>query len=416
MKIAVLGSGVIGITTAYFLAKSGHKIILIDKNSGAGQECSFSNGAQLSYCSAQPWANRGALLKAIKWIGKTDAPLRFRFQKDINMWLWLMGFIANCTPKKEHENTKGILDLCLYSRDVLHRYEADFDFNFDYTKGGKIFVFEDKESHAGYIKQCQFQEVLGAPYQVLNKEDLFNYEPSLKHYGDNIYGAVCNPLDEAGDTYKFCQGLDKKLDELGAEKYYNTIITDFKLHNNKIKSVFTDKGEIGADLFVFSVGANSPLLSKKLGIKLPMYPLKGYSITTDIKNAEQSPNNSITFSKDRTVFSVLGDKLRVAGTAEFAGYNTSVDKGRIDMLKNLCKKVYPNVGDIDSSAEWACLRPCTADGSPILGETKIDNLMLNTGQGSLGWTMAFSSAQIVTDIINGKQPEIDSTPYSIERY
>lgn len=416
MKITILGSGVIGITTAYFLAKSGHKVVVIDRQAGAGEECSFSNAAQLSYCNAQPWANRGALKKGIKWMGKSDAPLRFRFNADLQMWKWLTRFVLNCTAAKEAENTKHILDLCMYSREVLHKHESDFNFDFDFKKTGKIFVFEKQADLESYRKQCQLQEIMGAPYQVLNFDELLGYEPNLKHMRGTIIGAIRDPLDDTGDTYKFCVGLEQKLRDMGVEFHYNTSVKDFRIENKKIAAVVTDNGEFKSDMFVLSFGAYSPIIARKIGIKLPMYPLKGYSITVDVKNPDAAPVSSITYQSDRTVFSRIGERMRVSGTAEFAGYNHDVTPERIEMLKRLTRKVFPDCGDVDAAAQWACLRPSTPDHRPIIGLSKYDNLFLNTGQGALGWTMSFASAKLTNDMINGKTPDIDVTPHSLKRF
>lgn len=416
MRIAVLGSGVIGITTAYFLAKSGHEVVVIDRQSGAGKECSYMNAAQLSYCNAQPWSNRGAVMKGIKWLGKSDAPLRFRLRADYAMWKWLLQFVLNCTAEKESTNTKHILDFCMYSKNVLQKYGSDFDFDFNYQRGGKIFVFESQQAMDNYQKQCQIQEVMGAPYQMLSFDELLQYEPNLAHMRGTLVGAIRDPLDDTGDCYKFSVGLENKLREMGVEFHYNTTITGFNKSKKYITQVITDKGEIAADQFVLSMGAYSYQGAKMLGFKLPIHPLKGYSITLDINNPDKAPLTSITYQKDRTVFSRLDNKLRVSGTAEFAGHNHDIDKGRIEMLKRLTRKVFPDAGNLDTAEEWSCLRPCTPDFRPIIGESKYDNLILNTGHGSLGWTMAFSTAKLITDIVDGKQTEIDITPYSARRF
>jgi D-amino-acid dehydrogenase len=416
MKIAVLGAGLTGITTAYFLAKAGHKVIIIDRQDGTAKECSYSNASQLSYCNAQPWSNRGAVIKGLKWLGRNDAPLRFRFLPDYNFWKWIIKFLSNCTPEKEAENTKHILNFCLYSREILHRYEPDFDFNFDYKKTGKIFVFETQESLESYRKQCQLQEKLGAPYEILDFEELLQHEPNLKHMKDVIIGAIRDPIDETADAYKFCLGLENKLKEMGAEFHYNTTITDFNTSGNKITSIITDKETIIADKYVFSLGAYSPKLSAKLGIKLPIFPIKGYSITLDVEDENCAPVSSITYQSERTVFSRIGQRVRVSGTAEFAGWNHDLTPHRIEMLKKLTKKVFPTLGNLEQASEWACLRPSTPDCRPIVCNSKFENLVLNTGHGSLGWTMCYATGKIASDLVEGKKTEIDINPYSLNRF
>ncbi len=416
MKITILGAGVIGLTTAYFLAKSGHKVVIIDRHNGPAEECSFSNAAQLSYCNAQPWANRGALKKGIMWMGRSDAPLKFRFRADMQMWKWLVRFLMNCNDESERENTKHILELCLYSREVLHKHEDEFNFDFDFQKTGKIFVFEKEKDMRSYQRQCQLQEVMGAPYQVLSFDELLGYEPNLKHMRDVLVGAIRDPLDDTGDIYKFCTGLNEKLKQMGVEMHYGTSVQQLVKDGKKIKTVRTDKGDFESDLFVLSLGAYSPLIAKQVGIGLPIYPLKGYSITVDVENEACAPVTSITYQSERTVFSRIGDRLRVSGTAEFAGYNHDLTPERIAMLKRLTKKVFPDCGNVDAAKEWACLRPSTPDHRPIIGNSKYDNLILNTGQGALGWTMCFASAKMTSDIINGKETEIALAPHELERF
>lgn len=415
MKITILGAGVIGITTAYFLTKAGHKVVVIDRQPGVAGECSFSNASQLSYCSAQPWANLADLKKGIKWLGKKDAPLRFRFNKDLRMWKWLIQFLINCAPSRERENTKHILDVCLYSREVLRKNLKDFDFDFDLKQTGKTLVFEKASDLRAYQKQEQLQEVMGSKYQVLSFDEMLQYEPNIRHLRKAVVGAIRDPLDDTADAYKFCIGLEKKLKEMGVEFHYDTNITDIRKENKHIDAVVTDKGEFKSDMFVMCLGAYSPVISKKIGIRLPVYPIKGYSITVDIKNENAAPQNTITYYSNRTVFSRIGNRMRVSGTAEFAGYDHSATPERIEMLKKLTRKVFPDCGDIDSAAEWACLRPCTPDGRPIIGHSKYDNMFLNTGQGALGWTMAFASAKLTADMIEGKPTEIDAKPFSLKR-
>ncbi len=416
MKIAVLGSGVIGITTAYFLARSGHDVTIIDRQSGTAQECSFANASQLSYCNAQPWSNRGSLKKAIQWLGRKDAPLRLNFKADINMWLWMARFVANCTESRENENTKRILELCLYSRDVLLRNHADFDFDFSYSRGGKIFTFENKADMESYRRQCQFQETLGAPYEVLSFDDLLQYEPNMAHLRGTVVGGVRDTLDDTADCHRFCLGLEEKLKKMGVTFMYNTNITAINKNGKTITSVSTDKGDVTADKYILSLGAYSPFLAKSLGIKLPIYPFKGYSITVDIKNPDAAPHNSITYQPERTVFSRIGNRMRVSGTAELTGYDHSITPFRIEMLKKLTRKVFPECGDVEAASTWSCLRPSTPDCRPIIGDSGYDNMVLNTGHGSLGWTMAFASAQLAADIAEGKTPALDMQHYSMKRF
>lgn len=417
MKISVIGAGLIGLTTAYMLKKDGHDVTIIDRNSGPGEECSFSNGAQLSYCHAEPWASYSSLKNAIKWLGKKDAPLLFKPSLDINMWTWLIKFIAQSTKPANLKSTERILKLGLYSRKVLHDIEEDFDFDFSHRKGGKIFIFKNKTYFEKYLEQARLQELFGSQYQVLNPQETLEQEPSLIDIAGEIYGAVRNPLDETADAYEYCVGLSKQLKKMGVKLSYNTEIVNFKKENNKIKALETNDVDIESDLFILCTGAESPILTKDLGIKIPIYPIKGYSITFELGKNEIGARDSITDPQEKTVYSGLNGKMRVAGTAEFTGYNTDITESRIDMLKASTKRTFPSLKNIDSASKWACLRPFIPDGLPILGKTdKYENLVLNTGHGTLGWTQTFASAKIISDIIAKKEPELDLDWYSYNRF
>ncbi len=418
MKITIIGAGLVGIATAYILRKSGHDVTIIERNSKPGRECSYSNGAQLSYCHAEPWASYSSLLKAVKWIGRSDAPLLFRPLKDPDQWKWLLRFVSQAGGKANYLNTEKILKLGLYSRQILHEIESDFDFDFDYKKGGKVFLFRDEKCFQTYLKQARKQELMGSEYQILNSSEVFEYEPALIDCKNPIHMSVRDPLDESADAYKFCIGMSEQLLKMGCKIAYDTNVKSIKKTGTKIEAIETDKGSFESDLYILSSGVYSPKMSKELGFNLPIHPIKGYSITIDIDNDEIASQNSITDYHEKIVYSNLGgNKMRVAGTAEFAGYNTDITDKRINMMKKSTKKIFPKLKNIDNASEWACLRPSTPDGPPIIGKVNsIDNLVLNTGHGTLGWTQTFASAKIVTDLIDGIKPKLDPEWYSINRY
>ncbi len=407
MKICVLGGGFIGITTAYFLAREGFEVTLIERHKNSGEECSFSNGAQLSYCHAEPWASLKTLKQAMFWLGRNDKPLLFRFSLDYQMWQWIFRFLKYCNTKSAIANTQKILELGLYSRKILHDNINEFDFNFEYQKGGKLFIFENEKDFEIYLKQARIQELMGSSYQILSEKEALNFEPSLKQLSPKIKGYIRDPLDESADAYLFTQGLTDKLRKMkNVELLFENYIQNAELNNNKITEIRTDKNIIKADKFILSLGAYSSIFAKKIGINLPIYPIKGYSITAEILDAEKTPLNSITNYYEKIVFSRLGNKLRVAGTAEFAGYNHNIFEPRINMLKNSLLRHFPESCNIENIEKWACLRPSTPNSLPIISQSKIDNLYLNTGHGTLGWTQNFVSAQIITDIIKGNKPKI----------
>lgn len=418
MKIVVLGAGLIGVTTAYLLNKQGHDITIIDRENGPGTKCSYSNGAQLSYCHAEPWSTYNTFLKALRWIGKKDKPLLWKPSLDPDMWKWILKFLTYCNSKSADLGTEKILKLGLYSRKVLHEFETDFDFNFDYEKGGKIFTFTTEEELNCYLRQARLQEIHGSEYHILNKDEVLEYEPCLKATIHKYAGFVRDTLDESADAYKYCVGIDSLLEKNGVNRLYNTEIKKFNIKSNNIESIETkDWKKLEADLYILCFGAYSKHLENQLKLKLPLYPLKGYSITVDIENPEDAPRNSITDTYSKTVFSRVGNRLRAAGTAEFAGFNEDVSKHRIKMMKDLVSSNFPNI-DIDENniSSYACLRPSTPDGVPVLGECKYNNMLLNTGHGTLGWTQTFASAQMISDIVEEKETELPLEWYSIDRF
>jgi D-amino-acid dehydrogenase len=417
MKIIVLGAGLIGTTTAYFLAKSGHEVTIIDKENSAGLKCSYANGAQLSYCHAEPWSSFPTLLKALKWIGKDDKPLLWKPSLDISMWSWIFKFLHYCNKTSADLGTEKILKLGLYSRQILHEIEPELNFDFDYEKGGKIFIFRTDKELQDYLKQSRLQEFFGSKYQVLSRDELLNFEPCLTPVIHNISGSIRDELDESADSYKYCVGIDNLLESKKVTRLYNHEIKEIVFEENKIKEIKTDKGSFEADLYVLALGAYSVNLFKNSKLKLPIYPLKGYSITVDLEDEKTAPQNSITDAYAKVVFSKLGDKLRVAGTAEFAGFNHEITQKRIQMMKDLTKQNFPELkGNIENATPYACLRPSSPDSVPILGKCIYDNLILNTGHGTLGWTQTFASAKIIDDLINRIQPELPLEWYNIERF
>jgi D-amino-acid dehydrogenase len=416
MKAIILGSGLIGVTQAYFLHKEGFEVEVIDRQPESGLECSYSNGAQLSYCHAEPWSSPASLIKGIKWLGKEDAPLLFRFRNDPQMWRWVLSFVGYCTSKQVKIGSEKILKLGLLSRKILHENEDYFNFDFSYTKGGKTFIFKTKEEQVAAVKQARFQEQFGSEYKILSQKEVLDYEPALFHHAGNIMGGLRDPLDEAADALKYTQALAKKLQKAGVKFHYNTTIEKINIDAGKVTSIKTDKGDFKGNIYVLSLGAYSPILSKTAGFYLPIYPLKGYSITIDINDENSAPKNSITDAYEKVVYSRVGNQLRVAGTAEFAGYNNEITKTRIDMMKNATRRIFPMCGDIDNASEWACLRPSAPDGVPILGNSPLKNLYLNTGHGTLGWTQTFSSAKLVTDVIQKRKTDLNLEWFKWDRF
>lgn len=416
MKIIILGAGVIGVTTAYFLSRNGHEVTVIDRQSACAAECSFANGGQLSYSHVEPWANPAVIPNILKWLGKEDAPLVFRLRADYAMWKWGVQFLRAATHHQSMETTRHMLKLSLYSREVMHALSQEEPLAFDYAKKGILHIFHDQKSLDAEIKQAAFQKELGCESVLLSREECLQQEPALRHTDRPLIGGITFPLDEMGNAQLFTKHLAEICQSrLGVKFLYETEITRITADADKVTAVHTNKGIFTADSYVMALGAASPLLARQIGVSLPIYPMKGYSISIPVVNEEGSPQTSLTDQTYKIVYSRLGDMVRVAGTAEFAGYDSGITESRIKPIVAAVKQLFPQLITEENSASitnWACLRPSTPSGMPLLGQRRYANLFLNTGHGTLGWTLACGSARVVADSVEGKQPGIDIKAFS----
>ncbi len=415
MKIIILGAGVVGVSAAYFLGARGHQVEVIDRNAASAMETSFANGGQLSFSHAEPWANPGVLPKAIKWMFRDDAPLVMRPRADLDMIKWGLKFLANCTVSKTQANSVNLLRLGLYSKKKMEWFRTFSGINFDNRRDGILHLFTQDKDFEAAIKQAKFQEKIGCPSEVADYKKCVQLEPILEHCGVNIKGGIFQPLDESGDVLAFTQQLAKLcVSEHNTIFHYNTDIKRIDYEQGKITSVITDRGVYTADAYIMSLGSYSPVYLKPLGINVPIYPMKGYSVTFLANH--YTPHLSLTDTENKIVYSRLGERLRVAGTAEFAGHNTSIRPERIAPIVRAVQNLLPRCEYEKPESEWACLRPSTPDGPPIIGKTKYPNLYMNTGHGTLGWTQAAGSAALIADIIEGHKTEISLDGLTTDRY
>lgn len=416
MKVVILGAGVVGVSAAYFLGARGFEVEVIERNSESACETSFANGGQLSYSHAEPWANPSVLPKVFKWLFKKDAPLVFRPRADIEMIRWGLQFLMNCSEARAHANSVNILRLGLYSKKKTEQLRNITGIQFDNIREGILHIFSNEKEYAHAIKQSEYQAKFGCKEDVIDLNACIRMEPALQHAGKKLVGGIHASLDESGDAQRFTRELAALCTrEFRTVFHYNTAIT--KLERDKqgrISHVLTDKGTFKGDSYVMSLGSYSPLYLKKLGIRVPIYPMKGYSIT--IPANQFSPKVSLTDTELKLVYSRLGDRLRIAGTAEFAGYNTKIHAHRIEPLQRAVRELFPKAAHETILHEWACLRPSTPDGPPIIGKTPIENLYMNTGHGTLGWTQAVGSAALLADIMEKRETEIGLSGLTIERY
>lgn len=419
MKVIILGSGVIGVTTAYLLASHGHEVVVLERQPSVAMECSFANGGQLSYSHAEPWASPHLLPKIPKWLIDKYSPLVFRLRWDTAMWSWLYQFLRQCTHEKMMAGTSRMLNLTLYSQKVMETIFHPLNLAFDYSHDnrGIIHIFKNAASLAANIAHAEFQKTLGCPFEILpSREACEEKEPAFRFSSKSIIGGIFYPLDASGNVNTFSQTLAALAREKGATFHFNTHITAIEHKSHAIQSILTDQGTFSGDTYVVCLGAYSPLPLRPLGIKLPVYPMKGYSISIPIQDGTKAPRIGVTDQGNKVVYSRLGNILRLAGTAEFAGYDHRIDPQRIAALKKMIQCLFPQAGDLTRATEWACLRPSTPDGLPVLGHTPFSNLILNTGHGTLGWTLACGSAKITTDIVEGKSPDISLDGLTLQRF
>lgn len=414
MKIIICGSGLLGVTAAYVLATRGHQVTIVERNSVASAETSFANGGQLSYSHGEPWATSAVLKKLPKWLLKEDSPLIFRPRADLDMIKWGLRFFTNCKKKSSDVNCINLLRLGLYSRQKMAEIIDLSKVQFDYTEKGILHIYSTQKDFDAAIVQARFQEKFGCPQDILDHAKVLQTEPQLAQTRRSIVGGIYAHLDASGDANLFClQLIEHMVAQMGVVFQVNT--TTRKLHtvDSKITGIETDAGMLQADAYVMAHGSYSPLLLRQIGIHLPIYPMKGYSVT--VAADAHSPTTSITDGSHKIVYSRLGDRIRVAGTAEFAGYDQSIKESRVKPILRAAKELFPAMQWDNILHQWACLRPSTPDGPPYLGRTPYSNLYLNTGHGTLGWTQAAGSAYIIADLIENRQPEILLSGLTMER-
>ena len=403
MKVCILGAGVLGVTTAYELARHGHDVTVIERQGEPARECSYANGGQLSYSASEPWANPHVFLKVLKWMWQEDAPLVMRPRADSAMLRWGIQFLLNCSATRAARHEEALLRINLYSKKKFDALFADTNVDCHRMSKGILHVFSDKNEW-NYYRPLAEKGTLAE--KILTKDACFALEPALAHTTRDILGGIHMPLDESGDIYLFTTRLARLIAaKYGVKFRYNTAIARLHQKHHSITHLTTQSGEVmdGFDAYVIALGAYSTPYLKQVGVHVPIYPMKGYAITFAAN--EHTPTVSVTDSSRKQVYTKLGDRVRVAGTAEFASYNHDIRKLRIAPLLRGTQQLFPKA-DLSSIEEWACLRPQTPDGPPILGASPLHNVWLNTGHGTLGWTQAAGSARIVADLMMGKAPEI----------
>jgi D-amino-acid dehydrogenase len=416
MRVIVLGAGVIGVTTAYYLARQGAEVVVIDRQRGPGMETSFANAGELSYGMSSPWAAPGIPLKALKWLFMRHRPLFIWPLISPTMWKWCLQLLMNCNETSYALNKSRMVRVSNYSRDSLTELMQDVPIDFDQRDQGTLQLFRtEKQVKAAKADQAVLDQ-FDSPYEVLDRDGCIAAEPGLKHVEHKFVGGLRLMADRTGDCRAFTQALSEKAAELGVEFHYNVVIDRLVAEQGKIVGIETDQGLETADRYVCALGPYAPILLKTIGIRLPIYPIKGYSITLPVTDSDAAPQSTIMDETHKVAITRLGDRIRVAGQAEIIGYNQRLGGHATDSVRHVVSDLFPKGGDVSKAEGWTGLRPMTPDGTPVLGPTRYDNLFLNTGHGTLGWTMSCGSARAVADLVMDKTPEIDMDGLTAARF
>ncbi len=415
MKVIVLGAGIVGVTSAYQLAKAGHEVTVVDRQPGPALETSFANAGEVSFGYCSPWAAPGIPMKALKWLFMEHAPLILRPKVDAAMILWMLKMLSNCTSKRYAINKSRMLRLADYSRISLAALREETGIAYDERMQGTLQLFRTEAQRDASAKDVKALAADGIPYEVLDTDGCIRVEPALKHVREKIVGGLLTPKDETGDCLKFSNALAAKAAELGVRFNYGSIIRGLDIESDRVRGVITAHGRLEAGAVVVALGSFSPLLVRPHGIRLPVYPVKGYSLTIPITDTSRAPVSTVMDETFKIAITRLGDRIRVGGMAEISGYTNDLGERRRLTLQHSVTDLFSG-GDVSKASFWSGLRPMTPDGTPVIGPTKVAGLFLNTGHGTLGWTMSSGSARVIADLVSGRKPEIDATDLAIARY
>lgn len=417
MKIVVMGAGVIGVTTAYYLARQGAEVVVLDRQPGPGMETSYANAGELSYGMTSPWAAPGVPMKALKWLFMKRRPLFIWPLISPTMWKWGAQMLSNCNDASYAINKSRMVRVSNYSRDVMPDLIAETGIDYDGREQGTLQLFRtEKQMKASKADQTILAE-FDSPYEVLDRDGCIEAEPALAEVRDKFVGGLRLTADRTGDCRLFTMALADKAAGLGVTFHYGQKIRLIQTRGEEVIGVLTENlGRVEGDAYVCALGSFGPKLLNPIDIRLPVYPVKGYSVTLPVTDDAHAPQSTIMDETHKVAITRLGDRIRVAGTAEIAGYSNRLGPHATDTVRNVIGDLFPKGGDLEQAEGWTGLRPMTPDGTPILGPTRYRNLYLNTGHGTLGWTMAAGSGRAVADLVMGKTPEIDFDGLTAARY
>jgi D-amino-acid dehydrogenase len=410
MKIIVLGAGVTGVTSAWYLAQAEHEVTVVDRQEQAGLETSFANGGQISVSHPEPWANPAAPGQILRWLGREDAPLKFRPTADVHQWLWGLQFLRECSPARSRHNGEAIARLALYSRSELQALRSATGMEYHALTQGILHLHFDRAGIDEAERKARWLRGFGMQVHVLDRTGCLEVEPALAECRDTLLGGLYAPDDESGDAYRFTDGLAALCAKQGVELRFGTAVEALETARGTMTGVRICAGGasevLAADAYVLCLGSYSPLLARRIGEQLPIYPVKGYSATLDLREPERAPRVSVTDESHRMVFSRLGNRLRAAGTAELNGYDLSLNPARCQAILSRAQELFPGATADAEPRFWAGLRPATPSNLPVIGRSRVSRLYFNTGHGTLGWTLACGSAHALADIVCGREPAV----------
>ena len=416
MRVIVLGSGVVGVTSAWYLARAGHEVTVLDRQKAAGMETSFANAGQLSYGYSAPWAGPGIPVKALKWLMMRHRPLVLWPRADRRLYAWLAMMLANCTEAAYRLNKTRMVRLAEYSRDCLGDLRRETGIAYDGRSMGTLQLFRTQKQLDAVAGDTAVLDAFKVPYEVLDPAGCIAAEPALAHVRGKFVGGLRLPGDETGDAHLFTQRLAAMAAQIGVTFRYGVAIRGLSAEGDRITAVVTEQGIETADCYVATLGSFTPALLAPLGVRVPVYPVKGYSLTLPVKEEGGAPVSTVMDETYKVAITRLGDRIRVGGTAELAGFSLRLRRPRRETLEHSVTDLFPRGGDVAEARFWTGLRPMTPDGTPVVGPTRFRNLHLNTGHGTLGWTMACGSGRVLADLVTGRKPEIEISDLTLDRY
>jgi D-amino-acid dehydrogenase len=416
MKVVVLGSGVIGVTSAWYLAQAGHEVVVVDRQPGPALETSFANAGEISPGYASPWAAPGIPAKALKWLLMEHAPLILRPQLDMNMVRWLLSMLRNCTAERYATNKGRMVRIAEFSRDCLIELRQTTGIHYDGQSLGTLQLFREAAQMDGIAKDIEVLKHYGVTYEVRSAAECTHIEPGLANSLVSLAGGLRLPDDETGDCFKFTSALARLCADRGVTFNFNNDVRAIIADGDAIASVITTNGKITGDAYVVALGSFTPKLLSGLAMRVPIYPVKGYSITVPITAPDRAPVSTLLDESYKIAITRLGGRIRVGGMAEISGYNNRLPERRRSTLMHSLNTLFPGAAEPEGANYWSGLRPMTPDSTPIVGRTPYKNLFLNAGHGTLGWTMACGSGHVIADLVSGRHAAIDVHDLSLSRY